>query len=62
MDTLPCIAAIVIAAVQIFCNNGDRERLEKDHPELSRDYAPSNVLMIILLIGEAVYLIKSFIH
>ena len=61
MDNLPIFAAIAVCLVQIFCNNGEKERLQKDHPELVNDYAPSNAFMIILLIVEIGFLIKSFI-
>lgn len=61
MLTTSCAVAIVISLVQIFCNNGNRENLERDHPEVSlRDYGPSNVYMIILLICEVIILIISF--
>lgn len=62
MDYFPCIAAIAVCAIQIFCNNSLKEHLKRDHPEVSeRDYYPSNIYLYILLIAEVLYLVTSII-
>ena len=63
MEFFPVIGAIVIAILEIISNHDIRDRLEKDHPEVSsRDYYPSYYLMILLIVAEIGFLIRSIFN
>lgn len=63
MEFFPAIGAIVVAILEIISIHDIRDRLEKDHPEVSsRDYYPSYYLMILLIVAEIGFLIRSIFN
>ncbi len=63
MEFFPAIGAIVVAIIEIISIHDIRDRLGKDHPEVSsRDYYPSYYLMILLIVAEIGFLIRSIFN
>ena len=58
MDHLIYIAAVLIPVIEIISHRDIRQRLAKNHPEVSeRDYYPQDYLMFVLLVVGIVSLI-----
>ena len=62
MEYTPYLAAIIISVFEIIGHRDIRERMRKDHPDVSeRDYCPSDIFMYILVIVELVLLVTKII-